>query len=445
MKKILSVLLVTVIIICSFSIGASASFNSLMETESDIVLLVNTDSETVILDKNAGKRTAPASLTKIVTCMLVLENCPDLSVPVTCKRESLNGLYAQNAATAGILPGEALTIKDLLYCLMLPSAADAANILADYVGNGIDNFVVMMNDFVAELGCKDTKFVNAHGLDANPNNYTTANDLYKITKYALGNSTFKEITSTLRYDVAPTDKYPHTRYLHNTNKIMNAGIRDYYHSAVTGVKTGTTNAAGRCVITTASQDGYNYMLIVMGAPQYDIDDDGVEENVAFTESKKIYNWAFDNIELTKITNTTDVITVVDVNYNSKVDHVRLLPAEELSALVPVGTESGSLAVRPIADETPESINAPVKKGQVVGKAEVLYGDVVIATVDLVAGEDIDLNVFLLIFGVIKNLFSTTIFKILFAILAVLFVIYILLIIRKNRIIAKRKKIRMIKG
>ena len=445
MKKILSVLLVTVIIICSFSIGASASFNSLMETESDIVLLVNTDSETVILDKNASKRTAPASLTKIVTCMLVLENCPDLSVPVTCKRESLNGLYAQNAATAGILPGEALTIKDLLYCLMLPSAADAANILADYVGNGIDNFVVMMNDFVAELGCKDTKFVNAHGLDANPNNYTTANDLYKITKYALGNSTFKEITSTLRYDVAPTDKYPHTRYLHNTNKIMNAGIRDYYHSAVTGVKTGTTNAAGRCVITTASQDGYNYMLIVMGAPQYDIDDDGVEENVAFTESKKIYNWAFDNIELTKITNTTDVITVVDVNYNSKVDHVRLLPAEELSALVPVGTESGSLAVRPIADETPESINAPVKKGQVVGKAEVLYGDVVIATVDLVAGEDIDLNIFLLIFGVIKNLFSTTIFKILFAILAVLFVIYILLIIRKNRIIAKRKKIRMIKG
>ena len=131
MKKFLSVLLVTVIIICSFSIGASASFNSLMETESDIVLLVNTDSETVILDKNASKRTAPASLTKIVTCMLVLENCPDLSVPVTCKRESLNGLYAQNAATAGILPGEALTIKDLLYCLMLPSAADAANIVAE--------------------------------------------------------------------------------------------------------------------------------------------------------------------------------------------------------------------------------------------------------------------------------------------------------------------------
>lgn len=444
-KRFLSILLIIVILICSFPVCASASFNSLLETESEIVLLVNTDSETVIFDKNADKRTAPASLTKIITCMLVLENCPDLSVQVTCKRECLDGLYAQNAATAGIVAGESLSIKNLLYCLMLPSAADAANILADYVGGSIDNFVVMMNDFVAKLGCKNTKFVNPHGLDTNPNGYTTANDLYKITKYALQNSTFKEITSTTRYDIEPTEKYPYTRYLHNTNKMMNPGIPDYYHKSVSGVKTGTTEKAGRCVITTASQDGYNYMLIVMGAPQYDIDNDNVEENVAFTESKKIYNWAFDNIELTKITNTTDVVTVVDVKYNSKTDHLRLLPAEELSALVPLGTESGSLIIRPIENETPKEVKAPVKKGDVIGKAEILYGENVVATVDLVAAEDVDLNIFLLIFGVIKDIFSTTIFKILFAIVAVLLIIYILLIIRKNRIKAKRNKIRMIKG
>ena len=445
MKKFLSVFLVAVIILSTFSIGASASFNSLMETEADIVLLINTDTETVILDKNADKRSAPASLTKIVTCMLVLENCTDLSTMVTCKRESLNGLYEQNAATAGILAGETLSIKDLLYCLMLPSAADAANILADYVGNGIDNFVVMMNEFVAKLGCENTKFYNAHGLDTDPNAYTTANDLYKITKYALQNPTFKEITSTSRYDVAPTAKYPYTRYLHNTNKMMNPGIPDYYCDAVAGVKTGTTDAAGRCVITTASRDGYNYLLIVMGAPQYDIDNDGVEENVAFTESKKIYNWAFKNIELTKVTDKTDVVTVVDVKYNSKVDHLRLVPAEEISALVPLGTQSGSLVTRPIENETPKVVKAPIKKGDVIGKAEVLYGNDIVATVDLVAAEDIDLNVFLLIIGVAKNILSTTIFKVLFIVLAILVVIYILLIIRRNKTRAKRKKIRMIKG
>ena len=416
-----------------------------METESDIVLLVNTDSETVILDKNADKRSAPASLTKIVTCMLVLENCPDLSVQVTCKRECLNGLYARNAQCAGIVPGESLSIENLLYCLMVHSAADSANILADYVGGSIDNFVVMMNDFVAKLGCENTKFVNAHGLDADPNGYTTANDLYKITKYALQNPTFKEISSTVYYEVAPTEKYPHTRYLHNTNKMTRKGYADYYSPYVVPVKTGTEEKAGRCVITTASQDGYNYMLIVMGAPQYDIDNDNVEENVAFTESKKIYNWAFENIELTKITNTTDVVTVVDVKYNSKTDHLRLLPAEELSALVPLGTESGSLIVRPIENETPKEVKAPIKKGDVLGKAEILYGENIVATVDLVAAEDVDLNIFLLVLGTIKDIFSTTIFKILFAIVTVLLVIYILLIIRKNRIKAKRNKIRMIKG
>ncbi|MBR5246225.1 MAG: D-alanyl-D-alanine carboxypeptidase [Clostridia bacterium] len=445
MKKFFSVILVAVIILSSLSIGATASFNSLMETESDIVLLINTDTETVILDKNADKRSAPASLTKIVTCMLVLENCTDLSTMVTCKRESLNGLYEQNAATAGILAGETLSIKDLLYCLMLPSAADAANILADYVGNGIDNFVVMMNEFVAKLGCENTKFYNAHGLDTDPNAYTTANDLYKITKYALQNPIFKEITSTSRYDIAPTNKYSYTRYLHNTNKMMNPGIPDYYCSAVTGVKTGTTDAAGRCVITTASRDGYNYLLIVMGAPQYDIDNDGVEENVAFTESKKIYNWAFDNIELTKVTDKTDVVTVVDVEYNSKVDHLRLVPAEEISALVPLGTKSGSLVTRPVEGETPKVVKAPIKKGEVIGKAEVLYGNDIVATVDLVAAEDIDLNIFLLIIGIIKNILSSTIVKVLLIIFVILVAIYILLIIRRNKIRAKRKKIRMIKG
>ncbi len=446
LKKLISVLLCLTSFISIFSISANASFNSLLETEADVVLLVNTDSETVIFDKNADKQTAPASITKIVTCMLVLENCTDLNAPVTCKRESLNGLYEQNAATVGILAGETMTVNELLYCLMIPSAADAANILADYIGGSIENFVVMMNDFVKDLGCENTVFINTHGLDdGTGGNLTTAYDLYKITKYALQNPTFKEITSTLRYQIEPTNKYPYIRYLNNTNKMMNPAYKDYYNSAISGVKTGTTEIAGHCVVSTASKNGYNYMLIVMNAPQYDIDGDNVEENVAFTDSKKIYEWAFDNIVLTKVTNTTDVVTVVDVEYNWKVDHLRLLPAEEISALVPSGTETGSLVIRPIESETPKVVKAPIKQGDVVGKAEILYGEDVVATVDLVAGESVSRSVILWILGIIKTIFSTTIFKILFALFIVLVIIYILLIIRKKRIKAKRKKIRMIKG
>ncbi len=445
MKKFLSVLLCITIFASIFSISANASFNSLLETEADVVLLVNTDSETVIFDKNADKKTAPASITKMVTCILVLENCNDLETKLTCKRECLDGLYAQNAATVGILPGETMTVKELLYCLMIPSAADAANILADYIGGGIPNFVVMMNDFVKGLGCENTNFINAHGLDEGGGNITTAYDLYKIAKYALQNPTFKEITSTLRHEIAPTNKYPHPRYLNNTNKMMNPAYKDYYSKYISGVKTGTTELAGHCVVSTASKNGYNYMLIVMNAPQYDIDGDNVEENVAFTDSKRIYEWAFDNIVLTKVTNTTDVVTVVDVKYNWNVDHLRLLPAQEISALVPTGTESGSLVIRPIENETPKVAKAPIKKGDVLGKAEILYGEDVVGTVDLVAGESVKRSFILLILDIIKSILSTTIFKILFVLFLVLVIIYILLIIRRNRIRAKRKKIRMIKG
>ena len=423
-----------------FTISSSAAFNSLLETEADIVLLVNMDSDTVIFDKNADKRSAPASLTKIVTCIVTLENCDDLSTPLTCTRENIEGLYLLNPSTAAIQIGDTLTVEQLLYGLMLPSGADAANILADYIGGTRENFVVMMNDFVKSLGCEDSNFINVHGLDGDGSAYTTANDLYKITKYALQNPKFKEIVSTTTYQV-PIKSYPY----HNTNKMMNSAYKDYYSPYISGVKTGTTDLAGHCVVSTASKDGYNYLLVVMNAPQYDIDNDGVEENVAFTDSKKIYEWAFDSIVLTKVTSTTDVVTVIDVEYNWKIDHLRLLPAKEISAFVPLGTESGSLVIRPVESETPKSVKAPIKKGDVLGKAEILYGEDVVATVDLVAAEDVDRDFLLWVFSGIKTIFSSTVFKILFALFIVLVIIYILLIIRKNRIKAKRKKIKMIKG
>lgn len=448
MKKIFCILLTCILILSSFfsmSVQSSASFNSLLETEADVVMLVNTDTGNVIFDKNASKRTAPASLTKIVTCILVLENCNDLNTVVTAKRECIDGLYKMNAATVGILAGEQLTVDELLHCLMIPSAADAANILADFIGGNMDNFVVMMNDFVKKLGCENTNFINPSGLDnGDTNMYTTAEDLYKITSYALKNPQFKELCSILRYQIEPTEKYPHIRYLNNTNKMLNPAYKDYYSPYVFGVKTGTTGLAGHCVISTASKNGYNYMLLVLNAPQYDIDDDGVEENVAFTDSKKIYDWAFKNIVLTKVTSKTDIVTVVDVKYNWKTDHLALVPEEEISALVPTGTETGSLQIRLIEKETPKSVNAPIKKGDVIGKAEVLYGDDVVATVNLVASDNVSGSVILRITGFLGFLFRTTVMKILVGLVALLLIIYILLIVRRNRIRAKRKKPRRIK-
>ncbi len=444
MKRLVSLLLILAIMLSFLCVHASASFNSLLETEADIVLLVSLDNGAVIFDKNADKKNAPASLTKIVTCLLVLENCDDLSIELTCEQDDLTGLYAMNASTAGILVGETMTINELLYCLMLPSAADSANILARYVGGTVDHFVEMMNEYVANLGCKNTHFTNPHGLDEDGGAYTTANDLCILVKHGLKNETFKEITGTLKYQIEPTNKYKYTRYLNNTNKMMNSAYRDYYHPAISGVKTGTTELAGHCVISTASQDGYNYLLIVLNAPQYDIDGDNVEENCAFTESKKIYEWAFDNIELTKVTSTTDIVTVVDVNYSWKTDHLRLVPAKEISALVPTGTQSGSLEIKSIPDESPKVVDAPIKKGDVLGKAQVLYGEDVVATVDLVAAESVSGSIILRILGWFKTLFKSTPVKIVFILIALIILAYIALIIRKNLIKAKRRKPKLVK-
>ncbi len=453
MKKIFCIILSIILILSAFCIPSFASFNSLIDTEAEIVLLVNTDTGDVILDKNADKKNAPASLTKIVTAILVLENCPDISKKVVCKREVLGNLYLLGASTAGIVTGEALTIEQLLYCLMVPSAADAANILADYVGGDIPTFVNMMNDFAKKLGCNDTHFTNPAGLDGKGSSYTeneqdepytTANDLYKIASYALKNETFKKIVATTKYQIEPTEQYPHTRYLNTTNKTMNKAYKDYYCEYITGVKTGTTEMAGHCLLSTASKNGYNYLLVVMNAPQYDIDDDGVEENVAFTDSKKIYEWAFKNIVLTPVTTTTDIVTVVDVKYSFRTDHLALVPKEELTALVPSGTETGSLTITPIEKETQRVAKAPIKKGDVLGKAQVLYGEDVVATVDLVASESVNGSVILRITGFISYLFHTTVMKMLLLLVLFLIIGYVALVIRKNRIKAKRRKPRRIK-
>lgn len=442
MKKIFCIILSIILILSVFCVPSFASFNSLIESEAKTVLLVNTDTDYVIFDKNADKQCAPAALSQIVTAILVLENCPDLSQKVTCNSDIVNGLYARGGVTIAIAGGESLTIEELLRCMLIHSAADAANILADYVGKGIPNFVNMMNEFAKKVGCKNTNFTNAHGLDEE-NNYTTANDLYKIASYCIKNETFKDICSRARDEVSPTSR-GERRYLNNTNKLLIQGMSDYYCPSVTGVKAGGSEKAGKCVISTASKNGYNYMLIILGAPVKDIDDDGIDENVAFTESRRIYNWAFSNIVLTPVTNTTDIVTVVDVKYSWRSDHLALVPKEEITALVPSGTETGSLTIRAIEKETPRTAKAPIKKGDVLGKAEILYGDDVVQTVDLVASESVSGSIILRITGFIGYLFHTTLMKILLALVVLLIIAYVALIIRKNRIMAKRRKPRRIK-
>lgn len=420
MKKAF-IFILTILILSLSVLPCGAALYNPAEFNADIAYMVSLDDGTVVCDINSDAKASPASITKIVTAILTIENCTDFDHIITVPAYCIRLLDGTNSSTAGILVGEELSVKDLLYCLLVYSANDAANILADYIGGGdIETFVGMMNDFVVSLGCTDTHFVNAHGLD-DPDHYTTARDLATIYTYCLKNSMFAEITGTYSYDIPPTNKYNYTRYLRNTNGLLNPGISDYYYEYAKNGKTGTTDNAGRCLISSASKDGYNYLCVILNGKFFDIDSDGVEENMAIMESKNLYVWAFENLRLREVANPSSYVCEAQVRLSKDYDYVSLVPKESISALVPGGINAENVLREPIAELTKTTVDAPVKQGDVLGRAAVKYAGETIAEVDLVAAFDVDRSNIKYIGDLISKLTHTLVFKLL---LVCLFVVVI---------------------
>lgn len=226
--------------------------------------------------KNAGERLAPASLTKIMTAMVVLDNTPDLEETVTLSEELFGPLYEQNAALAGFEPGERVKAIDLLYGALLPSGAEAAEALAEYVSGSGEAFVEQMNRKAEELGMENTHFSNVTGLPGD-NHYSTAEDLATLLRHALDNQVFRKIFTSERYSTAPTNRHPDGITVHNT---MFRSLSDTSFSGVTilGGKTGYTDEAGLCLASLAESGGKEYILVTLGAEgnrsteQYNIED-----------------------------------------------------------------------------------------------------------------------------------------------------------------------------
>ncbi len=422
-------------------LGASAVYNSQVETETEIYYVENLDTGTVMFDKDSLKQTAPASLTKIVTAIVALENCKNLETVITVKESSIRMLDGTGSSMAGLKPGEMLTMENLLYCLLVTSANEAATIIADYIGGGsVETFVQMMNDTVKRIGCTNTQFKNPHGLDEE-GHYSCARDVATFTKYAIDNfPVFNQITDVSSYTL-PATNLSDERVFTSTNKMKLSNIKEYYVPEIKGVKTGSTTNAGRCVVTTATKNGYNYIIVMMKAPFYDYDNDGVDENFAFMDAKAIINWLFDNIRLKVVAEESKIITSIEVKYAWKVDHIRLVPSEKCEALVPNNIDSASVSIEPIKETMPEYIEAPVKKGDVIGEAVVKYANEEIARIKLVAADDVKSFLPALIVGKIGQLMKSPIFWVVAGIVlvAVIFFVIVNIFINGNK---KRKRIKV---
>ena len=267
---------VAVIVVFSFREASFAiNYNPNIELHAKSIYMENLDTSQVIFEKNTFEKMPPASLTKIMTAILAIENIPDLSVEITYKpyiQDQMSRLNAQygGISLGGLLAGEVLSAEKLLYAVLLPSANEAATILADYVGDGsVPRFVEMMNQKARELGCENTNFVNPHGLH-DDNQYSCAHDMAIMAKYAMKNEVFREIASTNFFDGSPTNKHSKELFWNTTNK-LSVPSSPYFCKGVFGVKTGTLAQSGRHVVSMAKRGGYEYVLVVMGAPLFDKD------------------------------------------------------------------------------------------------------------------------------------------------------------------------------
>lgn len=243
---------------------ALVSQNVLLDTASKHAILLDAQSGQVLARKRANEQAAPASLTKMMTVLLAVETLPDLDEPVTLPEEIFPALYGADASMAGFVPGETVTVRDLLYGAILPSGAECCETLAHRISGSEEAFVALMNQKAGELGMKNTHFANPTGL-TDPEHYSSAADLAVLLREALRNETFRTVFTTEHYTSTATAQHPDGLSMTSTllGKLDGTELEN---GEILGGKTGYTQAAGLCLASLAEINGKKYILVTLGAP-----------------------------------------------------------------------------------------------------------------------------------------------------------------------------------
>jgi len=379
-KKLFSGLLALFIIISVFTSFAFAQeMDPPPELKATAAVLMELNSGETLFELNPTEKVYPASLTKIMTCMLVLEQA-NLSDTVTVSETALENLDIAGS-TAGLVPGEAMSVEHLLYCMMLSSANEACNVAAEYVSGSVDAFIQKMNEKAAALGCTGTHFANTHGLH-NEDHYTTARDLSIIAKEAIKSRTFRTIVSTPAYTVPATNLSP-ARELYTTNKLIVPGGQNiYYDRRVTGVKTGFTTPAGRCLAATAEDGELNLLSIVCGCDTIILETGDLAFG-SFPETLKLLDYGFDNFRYETVLTSLYPVAEIPVSRSAGANFVSLAPGKEITALIPVDFNKEELKLETTLTSN-EGVSAPIAAGDELGTATLSYNGKVLGTVPLVA-------------------------------------------------------------
>ena len=350
--------------------GKTYSVDAPPALSSTRALLVDRTSGMELYEKGAGERCYPASVTKVMTALLVLEN-GDLDEMVTVTEEDLAEV-TWDSSVADIKAGDTLSVRDLLAGLLIPSGNDASYVLARYVAGDWRSFVDMMNERAVELGCADTHFVNPCGLH-DDNHYTTARDLVLIFEEALKHPEFIEISHNATWELPATSASP-ARELETTDRLLDPESPVYMGDVVVAGKTGSTWEAGRCLITLAEKDGMSLIGVVLGAP---MEEDEDEVAPSFYDMRSLLEWGFGAWRTGAVVSEGDIIGEIDVELSSDGDEVEVRATSEISATVPRSLTLEDLTLTPSWSGT---FRAPLNSSQSIGEVSVAYGDRELGTV-----------------------------------------------------------------
>ena len=346
-------------------------------------VLYDLNSDTLVFAQNADERLYPASLTKVMTCLMTIEMQPDLDAMVTVTKAGLKDMEPGGSNVA-LKVDEQMSVRDLLYCLMVKSGNDAASVLAVQNSGSIEAFVEEMNQRAQELGCTGTHFVNAHGLH-NDEHYTTARDMAKILREAMKYPVFEEIFTCAEYTV-PATNLSEARELKTTNYLIRSnGYPIVTDSRVLGGKTGNTSMAGRCLVTLSEKDGMRLISVVLGAKAvYGPDGYSFIRYGNFEETSKLLTFAYNNFTTMQVLNPTQVAGQFAVSGG---DHNAFGAIQSpMSAAVPKGSDYNTIRYEYTLTE--DKLTAPVAKDQKIGVVRVWYGNICLAQQELRSASDV---------------------------------------------------------
>lgn len=406
MKK-LKIIFFIFIFLMQFIIFISPSYadSDNLKTYCPSCILIEANTGKILYEKNSNDVRFPASTTKIMTAILTVENC-NLDDVATV---SHNAVYSipYDYTHASLKEGEELTIEQLLYALMIPSANDAAIVLAEHISGSVEEFAKLMNKRAEELGCKNTHFVNPNGIHSKDHT-STSYDLALMGKFAMQNSIIRKIVSTTQFTLPATNKYSKTdRIFNNSNDLLNTYSR-YYYEGTTGVKTGYTGEAGNCIIASARKNDFEVILVVLGGESTNT---GLSQR--YLDCKTLFDYAFNNYSLKTLNEKNAVLKQITVRgATEETQNLNVLIKDKIEIFSENSADLSSLEPEITLDE---NLMAPISANSAIGKITYNYDGQTYSS-DLIAETQV---------------LSSDFLPLLFRILLIFVVLYLLFLLLKN--------------